>query len=191
MNSNITSDIYIESLKRKVEDKFGRVPNYPSDFEDLCLRINEMCRDTLSVSTLKRIWRYIEGWRVPRIATLDILAVYVGYKDFRDFTAACNIDSRVQSAYTDGHILMVQMLIPDSKLEIQWHPGRKVLLKYIGDFTFEVLHNEASKLSEGSKVRFTMLSEGHPLYADVTLPGSEVSRPYIAGSDTGITFKQI
>lgn len=191
MDNKISTDIYIESLKRAVEAKSGIVPEYPSDFDALYLHINKECRDVLSTTTLKRIWGYIEEWRVPRIATLDILARYVGHNDFRAFVSVCDAQNNVQSAYTDARTLCVHMLAIGAEVELRWHPGRRVLLRYKGDFSFEVLLNEASKLIEGSEVRFTMLCEGHPLYADVTLPGGGPSRPYMAGADTGIIFKQL
>lgn len=192
MSKFTTDELYIAALKTAVETRFGKVPSYASDFDALACCVAEECSDSLSVSTLKRIWGYIEGWRVPRISTLDLLSQYAGYADFRYFIKRYNAGHKEQSRFAvSENALSVAALDPGDMLELSWSPGRKVTLRYEGDFSFKVTANETSKLSVDAIVRFTSLMQGQPMYADVQLPGSDAPSAYIAGVGSGINFKKL
>lgn len=186
---SLSHDIYIDSLKREVEKRAGFMPEFLPDFERLRDAISVSSPDTLSLSTLKRLWGYVEGWQSPRISTLDILARYVGQPDYRHFVEHCDKENPAQSNFLTTDVLSVHHLKPGTELELTWLPGRRVRLRYEGDFSFEVLENQASKLREGYHLRCTLLGQGHPLYADVLVPGECDSRPYLAGKESGINFR--
>ena len=50
---------YVDLLKQAIEKKIGRTLRTPADFDFLILRMEEEGADTLSLSTLKRIWNYV------------------------------------------------------------------------------------------------------------------------------------
>lgn len=56
----------------------------PRDFQWLEERIFKEIHETLSASTLMRLWGYRSGG-VPRQTTLDVLARYVGFEDYVGF----------------------------------------------------------------------------------------------------------
>lgn len=186
---SLSHDIYIDCLKREVERRIGFAPEFLPDFEKLRDALCESSPETLSLSTLKRLWGYVEGWQSPRIGTLDILARYVGQPDYRHFVEKCDIDNPAQSRFLTEDVLSVHHLEPGAELELTWLPGRKVRVRYEGDFCFEVVENHASKLQTGYRLRCTLLGQGHPLYADVSVPGERESRPYLAGKESGINFR--
>lgn len=75
----------IEFLLRKVEFVFGKTVSTPSDFQNLSADINSRLNEWISISTLKRLWGYVEYTNNPRKDTLDVLSRYIGYKDFSAF----------------------------------------------------------------------------------------------------------
>ena len=66
----------------------GRQLKEARDFEQLSHLLLSHTRERLSPTTLKRFWGYLKNEEVQtRPHTLDVLACFVGYKDFEDF---CN-----------------------------------------------------------------------------------------------------
>jgi len=57
------------------------------DFERLSEQIMARTQVRLSVSTLKRIWGKVRYDSLPAITTLNALAQFSGYKNWRDFSA--------------------------------------------------------------------------------------------------------
>lgn len=76
-----------QSLLRAVEKKLGRSLVSASDFEYLAKRLNEETHESLSVSTLMRLWGYSKGV-TPHKSTLDILSRFLGYNDSVDYFAS-------------------------------------------------------------------------------------------------------
>lgn len=83
--SNIISTTVIERLRHAVEQKAGQKIQTPKDFDYLRDCIFSERHDMISTSTLKRIWGYVASDGQPRIASLDLLARYVGYNDWENF----------------------------------------------------------------------------------------------------------
>lgn len=76
----------IERLRTAVEQKLGRQVRTLKDFEMLREAIFQERHEMVSVSTLKRIWGYIQTDSLPRTSSLTLLAQYVGYADWKHFT---------------------------------------------------------------------------------------------------------
>ena len=59
MRTDNKDDIML--LRQMVEQSVSRKMKAPSDFQFLTGVIQERCKETLCVATLKRIWGYVEG----------------------------------------------------------------------------------------------------------------------------------
>ena len=81
-----TQEMFIAQLRQKVEETFGQEIKTPKDFENLSLAVSDCTKDYISATTLKRMWGYLTEPVTPRRTTLDVLAQYVGYKDWAAFT---------------------------------------------------------------------------------------------------------
>lgn len=73
-----------QQLCEAIERQMGRTMQSPLDFKWLSERIFEHVHETISPTTLMRLWGYRAGV-VPRQATLDIMARFLGYEDYREF----------------------------------------------------------------------------------------------------------
>lgn len=72
---------YLMSL---VEKKFHKDVKTSTDFYSLAQEIETETGNSVSASTLKRMWGYVSTTSTARQATLDILAKYIGKKKLQD-----------------------------------------------------------------------------------------------------------
>ena len=75
----------IDRLCTAIEKTFGRKMHSPKDFDQLSAYIFEQTHQTISPTTLKRIWGYLSEKSVPRLTTLDILTQAIGHTDWETF----------------------------------------------------------------------------------------------------------
>ena len=75
----------IQQLRDAIEQNTGKPPATPKEFDVLAADIYEQLHESVSASTLKRIWGYVGADSTPRNATLNVLAKFVGYNDWHDF----------------------------------------------------------------------------------------------------------
>jgi len=66
------------------------------DFDNLSEKILEKTQERLSVSTLKRIWGKVRYDSTPTLATLNVLARFLDYENWRDFHFRTTADRRPQ-----------------------------------------------------------------------------------------------
>ena len=76
---------HIENLKREIGLKFGRTIESAADFDMLSIAIQQTTSETISPSTLKRIFGYVKSDAAPSATTLSILSRYAGYTGWSDF----------------------------------------------------------------------------------------------------------
>ncbi|MEM7484201.1 MAG: hypothetical protein AAF348_03240 [Bacteroidota bacterium] len=79
---------HIEALLKSIEDslQWGASSKWSTyDFEKLANLIHEKTRVIISVNTLKRLWGRIKYESNPSDTTLNTLAQFLGYTDFRDY----------------------------------------------------------------------------------------------------------
>lgn len=80
-------DTHIKKLKQEIIATLGRTIDSPTDFDYLSIKIAEKTGDSISVSTLKRLFGYVKGAGTPRPSTLSSLARYAGYSGWSEFCA--------------------------------------------------------------------------------------------------------
>lgn len=71
-----------------VERKADIRPVTPSAFDRLILLIKGETGQDISLSTMKRVWGYIQSPHTPSNAILSILARFVGFKGRDDYVGA-------------------------------------------------------------------------------------------------------
>ena len=74
-----------ELLRNAIEAAVGREMKSPRDFEFLSQAIFEKLSQPISTSTLKRFWGYLPQYASTRPSTLDLLAQFIDYKDWKSF----------------------------------------------------------------------------------------------------------
>lgn len=106
-----TDDMALEKCKAKIEDQLGWGDSarwHTTDYETLSHRIHEKTGVTLSVATLKRLWGKVRYESKPTPTTLNTLAQYLGYENWRSF--------RVSEEATRGNVTVT----PQKKKKQPW-----------------------------------------------------------------------
>ena len=177
----------LQSLISAVEKRFRETVRTSTGFDRLAAAIEKDTGETLGASTLKRIWGYVTGVRTPRLSTLDILAKYAGYPDFKQFCA--NVMDQDGSDYVSERTCITSDdLRPGNSLLIGWAPDRQVTLSYLGNDLFRVTESVNSKLRPGDVMEASCFLAGWPLYFPYILRDGTKTPPYIAGKAHGLTI---
>lgn len=176
----------IAALKQAVQQKVGFNLNSPKDFALLAGSIEEATGQTVSPSTLMRLWDYVGSDVKPRISTLNALAAYVGSSDFAAFCEGKNDSS---DDVLGDHLEVLKQLHERDHLLLRWEPGRKVLVRHLGNAQFVVERVEMSKLQVGDTFTCHLVIAGEPLYLDNLVHGDMAPRRYVCGRHGGVTFE--
>lgn len=94
----LTNEVFIAAVKRKIETRldWGDSLEWTNqDFISLSEKIAEETRASLSHVTLKRVWGKLKYNSQPNAYTLNVLAQFAGYTNWRDFVSKtkCNTTS--------------------------------------------------------------------------------------------------
>ena len=178
-------------LLDEVEKHYGRKLLSSGDFEALSVVIEHESGEILSASTLKRLWGYVSLKPTPRISTLNVLARYVGKRDFMAFRQSIQNDNYYVSRFFSVKTVYTSDLAEGAELVIGWAPNRVVRLRYEGECTFEVLRSENSKLEAGDRFDADSFMIGYPLYIPRILRKGEYTPSYIAGTNEGLNRLEV
>ena len=176
----------IIKLKHLVEDSIPRKIKTPADFVYLSGVIFERCGETISETTLKRIWGYIEGYDTTRFHTLSILARFVGYDDWDDFVKENTADPNEQSEEIMQKCIYSKNLAVGDRIYFTWFPDRECLVEYQENNVFKVIEAQNSKLQKGDSFVCGFFIEGQPLYMDDLTRDGETYAMFVVGKNGGL-----
>lgn len=180
----------IEELKKCTEGKYHKSLSTTTDFEEFTVALKRETGEELSAATMKRLWGYVNDEHKPRIRTLNILARYLGYEDYKGFCQWRKETGTIESSFFQADQLMSANLKPGQKVTIGWSPNRTVRLDYLGNSTYRVLNSENSKLKVGDQFQCGNFIKGYPLYLSGLERDGEKTPPYVAGRNGGLTVIQ-
>lgn len=178
----------IQELKSLVEKRFGHRLCTTNDFERLSVLLLTEMRTSISTSTLKRIWQYVNDEHAPRMSTLDILARYVGHTDFVAFCRWRKEGAGQSSAFFSAERIVAADLSIGDEVEIGWAPNRLVRLCHKGEGIFEVVSVHESKLMVGDRLPVVSFILGEPLSVPYIIRNGENTLPFVAGKNGGLTI---
>lgn len=178
---------HITLLRQRVQESSDHPIATSNDFIFLSGEIQGRLKETLSVSTLKRLWGYVDGYTTVRTSTLDILARFVGFPDWETFVSDyCEVESVQSSRRVTTPSLLADELGVGDRVEICWNPNRRCLLTYQGDKLFQVAESENAKLKAGDLFRCDRFTPNEPLY--VYRVGEDGSTElFVMGNKGGLT----
>lgn len=74
-----------ESIKKQIQHVYGQEIKYPRDCEGLAACITEKTGNSISSSTLKRLYGFVRTSSNPSQFTLDTIALYIGFSDWDSY----------------------------------------------------------------------------------------------------------
>lgn len=180
-------------LCMEVEKALGKQLCTPKDFDLLRKSIYDRLHIFISTTTLKRVWGYLHDDVQTRQGTYDILAKFIGYRDYKDYTDNhITYKEEIQSSPVISRKLNVaEELTLGDKLRIIWQPGRICEVTYQGNLTFSVSASQNTRIKEGDTFECSLLIEGEPLYIDNLRQGNRPPIAYVCGKKSGILFERI
>ena len=183
-------DSYLElnALKQAVESKYALRLSTSADFVALSEDMQAMLGKTVSPSTLKRLWGYVSMEVKPRKWTLDVLAQYSGFANYRAFLSDFKAGRQPSSSYFNVDHIDSSKLKKGARISLGWKPDRELGLEYLGDMRYRVLESRNSLLREGDEFEAVTIMKGFPLYLAGVWRDGAWTDPYVAGRDGGIIF---
>ncbi len=175
--------------KKHLEDKFGKAIRYPSHFNELALVISANTKESISANTLKRLFGFINEQREPRMVTLDLIAQYLGFNNWDDYLI--DICRLARLEYPDKEMIDVGSLDILSYLEIHYAPNGRVLMRFLGDFRFEITEAINSTLLVADVVEVYNLFRFYPLIVPHVVRCGNHLGPFFVGKVSGITYMKV
>ena len=174
----------ITELKKRIETSVKRKMKTPTDFIFLSGAVFERTRETMSPTTLKRLWGYIEGADQTRNSTLEILTRFLGFDNWDAFIE--NIDKESNSnEVLSPHIKAVDLAVGDH-VKVSWMPNRHCTFRYLGDEQFIVEEAENSKLKVGNTFYCSLFILNEPLYLSRLVQGNNPPVAFVVGTKGGL-----
>lgn len=173
----------IEALDKKV----GVDVTTPDGASRLRNDIESVTGEHLSLNTVKRLTGVITYGSVPRRATLDIIAAYLGYGSHLMMTAA--VHGRTSCFGPHNGIVEVSELPIGTRIEISWQPDRRVVIVHNGMGICRVDHTANSKLAQGDLLTLSQLADQFPLLVSNVRRDNRDMGPFTAGRQKGVTIK--
>ena len=105
-----------ENIKKLIENRFGRKILYSKDCEALAISIRKTSNESISATTLKRIFGFAKNIEKPRLFTLNTIAKYVDFADWGSLLHSNsniqNIENRLPQSEADhSHAIQQQLII--------------------------------------------------------------------------------
>ncbi|MCI1720915.1 MAG: hypothetical protein LKM37_07940 [Bacteroidales bacterium] len=190
--------ILSQITRSKMEKVFGREIRYSSDYECLAMDIEERIHEHIGVNTLKRLLGDIPASNEPRLATLDIIAQYLGFPNWdiysMEFNKGGNSEFSKKLNVKGGTVFELHSseLKKLQKIEIQYYPDRQLILEYLGDDTFKVHKSVNSKLAMDDTFKVSVFYKDYPLFLpSVKNKNGQERGNFTAGKISGLTYINI
>lgn len=167
-------------IRAMIEEKLGHDIRYPSDCEHLSHAIANATRQHVGVTTLKRLLGFVRGVSKPRMSTLDIIATYLGYRDYDELVASFapsrkNMIERIDAGdIADG-----------AQLRLSFDSGYLWLTKTEGNL-FSVERSSCRQLCVGDLVRINLFRLHYPLFVSDVICGGVSQGGSVVGKVSGI-----
>lgn len=174
----------IAELKHRIETNLKRKMKTPTDFIFLSGAVFERTRETMSPTTLKRLWGYVDGADQTRNSTLEILSQFLGFNGWDQFIEEINKDNgsdKVLSPHIDAKELNIGDII-----RVSWRPDRHCIFRYLGNMKFIVEEAENSKLKVGNTFYCSLFILGEPLYISRLVQGKNPPVDFVVGNKDGL-----
>ena len=148
-------------IKAEIERKLGREIRYPLDCEVLAIDIFKQCGEHVSASTLKRFFGFVSNTE-PRLYTLDVLARYIGYKNWDEYLDSLTNKTESSEFVHIDEISIANLQIGDRYM-FCYEPMRKVVFEYLGNLSCKIVEAVNSKLHVGDVIHISTISLEYPL----------------------------
>ncbi len=186
----------IKKLLHAIEQQTGLNMQHNHDFVSLSQLIFERLHASISDSTLKRLWGYVDPQNVkPRTNTLNILAEFLGCENFEGFCNMGGVKEGVsckasESVLSFAPIYTAKNLAVNEELVARWKPNRRCVFKHLEANKFEVVKSENNKLCVGDTFCCDYFIEGEIMQLCHLTHQGVSGLSYVAGKKGGVKYER-
>ncbi len=181
----VFNTIIINDIKTKSGLKFDKT----TDFSVLSTKIFKATGRTIGITTLKRLFNYIDDNRNTSNYTLNTIAIYLGYDSWIDYSSVKETHS--EWGYKDDAIY-ISNVPPDTKIRLEYL-DRKVVVcvaEYQGTRVLKVVESHNSSLAIGDILFVHKIKIGEILEAEKVVRGSMTGNYKTRAEITSISVQQ-
>lgn len=181
------SPMQLDTLRHLAEERLGYTPKTPIALDQLGVLIRTTTGESISLSTLKRLWGYVPSKHVPSYHVLSILSRFCGFKDWDDFTNAYERGDATSpdSGFLSYDCVESRKLKKGDLLMIEWLPNKGCTLQWDGKL-FQVLQTHNIKLREGDTFEANLFCIGEPFYATNVVRDGRSMSSYCGARNKGV-----
>lgn len=181
-----------EKFLNEVRFVTGLKMNRHRDFVALSNIIFEKTHETISPTTLKRLWGVVTDQKCnPSMHTLNLIAEAINYKSYKLFCKQCERRTRTCDNTSEVFFSIgcyAEDLDEGDEIIVKWLPDRQCIFRYLGNNRFVVLESRNSKLDVGDTFSCEAFVENEVLNLHKLTHGGKDNLCYKAGLDKGIKF---
>ncbi len=170
-------------IKEMLEKRAGYEIRYPSDCERLVYEIADATRQHIGVTTLKRLFGFVKGTSAPRLSTLDILARFLGYRNYDHLLLSLDPDK--ETALSPIRQIQAAEIAPGSRLRIAYNHG-SLSLECCGECLFRIEQSADSHLRTDDVATIRSFRVSYPLFIHQILREGTKLPAYVAAKVSGI-----
>lgn len=181
----------LKNLIKITNRNVGFTPSTPSDFNALSMMIKCKTKDSISLSSIKRLWGYVNYESFPSPTTLNILARFNGYDNWEEYLIDnISTDESEASEFFSDYMINVSSLSAGENIRVAWSEDKWCLIECLSDSRFKVVDSNNIKLKAGDTLGLHTICVGLPFYAFDIKRGDEVIAGYIGAKENGIVSIQ-
>lgn len=179
------NDTALKALINLTNANFGYPPTTPTEFNKLCRSIESRTGRSISLSSIKRIWGYVNYSGFPSVTTLNNLAQFNGYADWSSFLKDDSNEAD-ESGFLEGSSINLEQLHIGDRLILKWAGKKSCHIKCIGPLRFSVLESSNIKLQPNDAFTLRSLLKSHPLFVTNIQRGDTLLPAYVGAKKGGI-----
>jgi len=185
----------LDQLLLEIEQTYGNPIILNKDFSALSEAILKSTHSLVSPTTLKRYFGKKDAeeykHKNKNMSILNVLATYVGYKDFASFERQ-EKDNPSRSSHEIHSVCINSSDLSDGEeIILTWTPDRKVRIRHIKGNSFVVLTSDNSKLSPSDTFDVETIRERCPLILRNLHKGSLPTCSYICAQDCSLEIELV
>lgn len=163
-------------------------PGTPSDFNEVSSLIQKKVGHSISLSSLKRLWGYVDYKSFPSPNTLNILCRFNGFYDWADYLQRFELPEQEESSEFIGNTVVdADSLNRGDILLVYWEQDKSCELEYLSDHRFLVVSSYNIKLIADDTFTMHSVCVGLPFYAACIHRGDMLIPGYVGAKASGVS----
>ena len=141
--------------------------------------------EALSLNTIKRLTGILQYESNPREITLEIIARYLGYKDYN--LLQTTINNKISDFNTLSNFIDLKLQPIGKEILIKWEPERVIKIRHAGEGVYQVEESVNSKLLKGDVLSLSQIAVGFPFLVKEVVRGGQLLGSYTAACTEGVS----